>query len=183
MLLHAAKSSLLLIDVQERLLPAMAMPDQVVAKSAILLEAARALAVPILASEQYPKGLGRTVEALRGPLGNGPVFEKLAFSCWRDEAMKAHLIGLHEAGRPQVVMAGIEAHVCVLQTAVDLVQAGFGVFVVADAVSSRAPQSVALAVDRMRACGIAVVNAEMALFELLGRAGTPEFKAVSRLVR
>lgn len=183
MVLEAAKSSLLVIDVQERLLPAMAAPEAVVAKSTILLQAAQALEVPVIASEQYPKGLGHTVEALRRPLGNLPVFAKLAFSCWRDAALKAHLIGLHEAGRPQVVLGGIEAHVCVAQTALDLAQAGFATFVVADAVSARAPASVDLALERMRQAGVQVINTEMAVFEWLGQAGTPTFKALAPLVR
>lgn len=183
MLLDAGKSSLLIVDVQERLLPAMCAPEQVVEKSSILLAAAKALDVPITVSEQYPKGLGHTVAALKDACGNAPVFEKLAFSCWRDDALKAHFIRHHDGGRPQVIIAGIEAHVCVLQTAVDMAQAGFAVYVVADATSSRAPSSVELALDRLRLAGVQVINTEMAVFELLGRAGTPAFKAVSALVR
>lgn len=183
MLLDAAKSSLLVIDMQERLLPAMAEAETALRKCEILMAAAKALAVPLTVSEQYPKGLGPTVPQIRDQVGNAPVFEKNAFSCWRDEAMKKHFIGQHDAGRPQVVIGGIEAHVCVLQTALDMAQAGFAVFVVADATSSRAPESVALALERMRGAGVAVVNTEMAVFELLGRAGTAEFKAVSGLIR
>ena len=181
MLLDASKSSLLLIDIQERLLPAMEEQQKVVAKSSILLSAARELGLPVTISEQYPKGLGHTVPELAG---NGPsVFEKLTFSCWREVAMKAHFIKLHEGGRPLVIVAGIEAHVCVLQSCIDLSAAGFGVFAVSDAMSSRKTQSVTLAFERMRAFGIEVVNTEMALFELLERAGTPQFKALSALIR
>ena len=93
------------------------------------------------------------------------------------------MIAHHEAGRPLVILAGIEAHVCVMQTAADLAAAGFGVFAVADAMASRAPASHAMALDRMRDNGVAVVNTEMVVFELLGRAGTAEFKALSALVR
>ena len=183
MLVEAAKSTLLLVDMQERLLPAMTGGAEAEARCAILLKAAKALDVPVTVSEQYPKGLGHTVPGLREEIGNAPVFEKLAFSCWKDEGMKEHLIVHHEAGRPLVVLAGIEAHVCVLQTALDLAAAGFGVFAVADAMASRAASSHALAVERMRQAGVSVVNAEMAVFELLGRAGTAEFKALSALVR
>lgn len=183
MLVDAAKASLLLVDVQERLLPAMTGGAEAEARCALLLRAAQALGVPVTVSEQYPKGLGHTVEGLRAELGNAPVFEKLTFSCWRDKAIKDHLIGLHEAGRPLVILAGIEAHVCVMQTAADLAAAGFGVFAVADAMASRLPSSHALAVERMRQNGVAVVNAEMVVFELLGRAGTAEFKTLSALVR
>ena len=142
MLIDAAKSSLLIVDVQERLLPAMAPGNSVVERSAILLKAAKALDVPLTVSEQYPKGLGDTVETLSQEIGNAPVFEKSSFSCWRDGALKKHFTAHHDAGRPQVIIAGIEAHVCVVQTAIDMAQAGFGVFVVADAVSSRAESSV-----------------------------------------
>ena len=183
MLLDAAKATLLLIDLQERLLPAMAGAEAVERRCGILLKTARALDVPVAVSEQYPEGLGHTVAGLREDIGNALVFEKLAFSCWKDAALKQHLIDHHEHGRPLVVLAGIEAHVCVLQTAIDLAMAGFGVFAVADAMASRAPASMALAVDRMRDAGVQVVNTEMVVFELLGKAGTAEFKVLSALVR
>ena len=183
MLLDAAKSTLLIIDMQERLLPAMTGADEVERRCAILLKVAKALEVPVTVSEQYPKGLGHTVPGLTSEIGNVPVFEKLAFSCWKDAALKDHLIGHHERQRPLVIVAGIEAHVCVLQTAIDLAAAGFGVFAVADAMSSRAPSSVALAQERMRQNGIAVVNIEMVVFELLKQAGTAEFRELSGLIR
>ena len=183
MLLDAAKSTLLLIDLQERLLPAMTGREEVERRCAILLKAAKALELPVTVSEQYPNGLGHTVPGLLAEAGTAPVFEKLSFSCWKDAALKAHLIDHHERQRPLVIIAGIEAHVCVLQTAIDLAAAGFGVFAVADAISSRAPSSVALALDRMRDAGVQVVNTEMVVFELLGKAGTAEFKVLSALVR
>ena len=181
MLLSASKSSLLLIDIQERLLPAMSTPDLVIDKSKILLQAAQTLGLPITISEQYPKGLGHTVAALQSNTAN--TFEKLSFSCWRDDALKAHFINLHEQTRPLVIVAGIEAHVCVMQTCIDLANAGFGVFAVADAMSSRKPESTALAFERMRANDVQVVNTEMVVFELLERAGTAEFKALSKLIK
>jgi nicotinamidase-related amidase len=181
MLLSANKSSLLLIDIQDRLLPAMANSDQVIAKSKILLQAAETVGLPVTISEQYPKGLGRTVSALQANIAK--TFEKLSFSCWRDEALKAHLINLHETTRPLVIVAGIEAHVCVMQTCIDLANAGFGVFAVADAMSSRKSESATLAFERMRTAGVEIVNTEMVVFELLEKAGTAEFKAVSRLIR
>lgn len=183
MLIDRQKSTLLLVDVQERLLPAMASPADVESRCAILLKAANALGLPVLVSEQYPKGLGHTVAGLKAELGSAMVIEKLAFSCWKNPAIKDHMIGHHENNRPLVILAGIEAHVCVLQTAVDLSAAGFAVFAVADAMSSRAPSSHALALDRMRQNGVSVVNTEMVVFELLSQAGTAEFKAVSALVR
>lgn len=181
MLLDASKASLLLIDIQERLLPAMAAPEQVVTKSQILMQSAQSLGLPITVSEQYPKGLGRTVAQLQS--NDATTFEKLSFSCWRDDALKNHFITLHEKGRPLVVVAGIEAQVCVLQTCVDMAHAGFGVFAVSDAMSSRKPESAGLAFERMRAADVEVVNTEMAVFELLEKAGTPQFKALSGLIK
>ncbi len=181
MLLDAFKSSLLIVDVQERLLPAMAEPTLVLARTGILLKAAAALDVPVTISEQYSKGLGKTVVDLADP--RALVFEKLTFSCWKDEAMRKHFIGLHESGRPLVIVAGIEAHVCVLQTCIDLANAGFGVFAVADAISSRKLASADLAFARMRENGVQIINAEMAVFELMERAGTVVFKELSGLIK
>lgn len=183
MLLDATKSFLLLIDMQERLLPAMSGGAEVERRCSILLTAAQRLDLPAIASEQYPKGLGHTVPGLRNQLGNAAVFEKTAFSCWRDDALKAALIARHEGGRPQAIVAGIETHVCVLQTTLDLAAAGFAVFAVADAMTSRATASTELAERRMHQAGVAVVNTEMVVFELLGRAGTAEFKTLSALIR
>jgi isochorismate hydrolase len=181
MLLDASKASLLVVDVQERLLPAMAAAEQVLAKANIVLQVANALQIPIAISEQYPKGLGPTVSSLE-IFGARP-FEKLSFSCWRDDGLRHHFIEQHEGGRPQVIVVGIEAHVCVLQTCVDLAFAGFGVFAVADAMSSRSAHSHDLALQRLRHANVEVVNTEMAVFELLGRAGTPQFKALSGLIK
>lgn len=183
MLIDAAKSSLLIVDVQERLLPVMAEGNSVIERSKILLKAAKALDAPVAVSEQYPKGLGHTVEKLNQDIGNSPIFEKTSFSCWRDDGLRKHFTNQHDGGRPQVIIAGIEAHVCVAQTAIDMAQAGFGVFVVADAVSSRTESSVALALTRMGQSGVEVVNTEMVVFELLGKAGTTEFKALSGLIK
>jgi nicotinamidase-related amidase len=180
-LLDASKSSLLIVDVQDRLLPAMADGNSVVARTKILQAAAKELDVPVAISEQYPKGLGHTVTELNN--NEAKVFEKLAFSCWRDDTMRDHFITLHESGRPQVIVTGIEAHVCVLQTAMDLAQAGFATYVVADAVASRKQQSADLAFGRMAGAGIQVVNTEMVVFELLGKAGSPAFKTLSALIK
>jgi nicotinamidase-related amidase len=181
MLLDATKAFLLVIDIQERLLHVMQEPERVVSKTQILMKAAATLGLPQVISEQYPKGLGRTVAALQS--NGAATFEKMSFSCWRDAALKSHLIQHHEAGRPQAIVAGIEAHVCVLQTCVDLAMAGFAVFAVADAMSSRKGESASLAIERMRMSGVQVVNTEMVLFELLEKAGTAAFKGLSGLIR
>jgi nicotinamidase-related amidase len=181
MLLDAAHASLLIVDVQERLLPAVMEPERVVSRAQILLKAAGTLQIPVTVSEQYSKGLGPTVPGLMTNSAN--TFEKLSFSCWRDGAMKDHFIKLHEGGRPLVIVAGIEAHVCVLQSCIDLYNAGFGVFAVADAMSSRKSESAELVFHRLRSAGIQVVNTEMVVFELLEKAGSAEFKTLSALIK
>ena len=142
--------------------------------------AAARLGVPILASEQYPKGLGPTAAELKPLVPEGCTLEKIEFSCAANEP---HVNRLRRLQRRQAVIAGIEAHVCVLQTALGLKSAGYDCFVVADAVGSRAPANLAAALARLRDSGIPVVTTEMVLFEWLGCAGTPEFKELSALIR
>jgi nicotinamidase-related amidase len=181
MLISAANSSLLIVDIQDRLLPAMVAQEQVLTNTKILLKAAEVLSVPVTISEQYPKGLGKTVAALASHEAH--VMEKTSFSCWRDPAMKEHFIRYHDQGRPLVIVAGLEAHVCVLQTCIDLAAMGFVVFAVVDAMSSRRSESVSLALTRMRSSGIQTVNTEMVIFELLEKAGTAAFKSLSALIK
>ena len=180
MLMKSDRSSLLVVDVQSRLTPAMNAPEGVVANIAVLLKAAERLGVPALVSEQYPKGLGHTVAELAALAPQGSVLEKVHFSCMGDAGLAGRL---RHIGRPQVVVAGIEAHVCVLQTALDLLDDGRQVFVVADATSSRTSGNHDAALRRMDAAGVGVVTTEMVVFEWLGRAGTTEFKELSALIK
>ena len=184
MLLSAKRSTLLIIDVQERLTPAIHELAPLLANTKILLAAARALDVPTLASEQYPKGLGRTlpeVSALLPPADiSGQPFEKTHFSCTAEPGFAEFL---PPPPRDQIVIAGIEAHVCVLQTALGLKAMGREVFVVADACSSRSRASAGLAFERLRQNGVALVSTEMVVFEWLHHAGNPAFKNLSALVR
>lgn len=180
MLLKRERTCLLMIDVQERLVTAMDGVDRLVANCAILLKAAARLGVPVLLSEQYPKGLGPTVPALSALVPAVSPVPKTEFSC---TAAPGYLDRLRATGRDQAVLAGIEAHVCVLQTALGLRELGYPVFVVADAVSSRQPNSVALALARLREAGVSVVTTEMVVFEWLGKAGTPEFKELTALIK
>ncbi|MDA8231508.1 MAG: hydrolase [Magnetospirillum sp.] len=180
MLLESSKSALLIVDIQQALLPAMARPDQVVRGAERLMRAALRLDVPVLVSEQYPKGLGATVPELRSLAPDGAVMEKLDFSCVADPSIRARLQALP---RPQIVVAGIEAHVCVLQTAMQLRESGWSPFVVADATASRRDSDHQAALARLAATGVAVGSVEMVLFEWLRRAGTPEFKDVSKLIK
>lgn len=180
MLMSAAASSLLVVDIQERLLPSMASPRAVVQNTALLLKAARRLGVPVLVSEQYPRGLGATVPDLAPLLAADEKIEKLSFSCIGDEGFAGRFRGL---GRRQAVVAGIEAHVCVLQTVEDLVADGTETFVVEDATSSRTERNHAAAMTRLREAGARVVTTEMVVFEWLAKAGTPAFKELSALIK
>jgi nicotinamidase-related amidase len=145
-----------------------------------LLQAAGKLGIPTTASEQYPQGLGPTVPELAALVPAGRTFAKMEFSCAANPGLRAEL---DRAGRRQVVLAGIEAHVCVLQTALELRAAGYAVAVVADAVASRRPASRETALARMAAAGVVPVTTEMVLFEWLRSAADPEFRALSRLIR
>ncbi|MCU0895525.1 MAG: hydrolase [Rhodospirillales bacterium] len=180
MLLSAADACFLVVDIQDKLLPAVRHQDAVVANTRVLLQAARALGVPVLASEQYPRGIGSTVAPVAELLPDGSVVEKLHFSCLADPGFARRFAAL---GRSQAVVCGLEAHVCVLQTVEQILSAGHEAFVVADAVSSRAEASHALALRRLEADGARIVTTEMVVFEWLGQAGTPVFRELSRLIK
>jgi hypothetical protein len=181
-LLERARSQLVVVDLQEKLSPTIAAFDSVMGRVGFVVEAARTLGVPITITEQYPKGLGPTEPALLASCGNAAaIFAKTAFSCLKDEAIADHLAS-HPA-RKQLVLVGIEAHVCVLQTALDAVAAGYQVFVVGDAIASRSFADADAARQRMAVSGVTMVSAEMVFFEWLERAGTPEFKQLSGLLR
>lgn len=183
MLIERERSQVLVVDVQEKLFPAMDAANTVVPRTRLLLQAAGHLDVPVLVSEQYPSGLGRTLadiaEAARGPT----ICEKTHFSAYRDTAIATALNAARGSGRSQIVVAGIETHVCVAQTALDLCAEGFEVFVAADAVASRRPEDRHYGLERMRQAGACVVTAEAAVFEWMQRAGTPEFRAIAPLLK
>jgi isochorismate hydrolase len=184
MLLARDKSQLLIIDLQDKLLQAMSGQDRVLDRCVRLVHAAKLLGVPITLSQQYPVGLGPSAALLREAVGNaGTVLDKVEFSCLRNEPLRERLHDIRRRGRPQVVIGGIEAHVCVAQTAIDLEEQGFEAFIVADAVASRSKTSRRLALSRLLKAGADVVDSEMVIFEWLERAGTPEFKELQALVK
>lgn len=184
MLLDASKSQLLIVDVQERLAPVIAGIDGVLARIGLMIAGARQLGVPVTVAQQNPRGLGATVETIRAALPNEAVtFDKLTFSCLRDDAIATHLLGLAGSGRSHLVVVGIETHICVLQSALDAAQRGLSPAVVADATGSRRDDARDLALSRLRHAGITVLDTEMALFEWLGAAGTTDFKAIAPLVK
>jgi nicotinamidase-related amidase len=184
MLLSRDKSQVLIVDVQDKLLSAISGKDRVVDRCVRLVMAARKLGIPITVSEQYPQGLGPTHDSIRDAFANdGFIADKTEFSCMRNDMLKDRLHELRRQGRSQVVIGGIEAHVCVLQTAIDLESQGFEAFVVADAVGSRAKASRKLGLARLQKSSVDVVDSEMVLFEWMERAGTPEFKQLQALVK
>lgn len=172
---------LLVVDLQERLVPAMAEPAAVVERSRILIEGAAALGVDVLVTEQYPKGLGSTVPAIAGVLpGTAATVEKTGFSAFAEPAFRTRLAA---TPKKTLVVAGIEAHVCVLQTVYDALEEGFEVICAADAVSSRKAADRELALSAMRHAGAQVLPVESVLFLLLRDAKHAAFKTVSKLIR
>jgi nicotinamidase-related amidase len=180
-LLSAADSVLVLIDIQEKFRPTIAGIDDMIKRTAILARAAVRLGVPILATEQYPKALGPTVPELKCCLPDSQAY--LPKMCFSSAACVPFREALAAAGRKQVVLAGIETHVCVLQTALELVASGHSVYVVEDAVSSRKLSDRQAALERMSRRGVERITSEMALFEWLRQAGTPEFKEIQALIK
>jgi nicotinamidase-related amidase len=181
-LARSEASAILIIDIQDRLLSAM--PEGVQARITeqvnVLLQAANLLTMPVLVTEQYPKGLGHTDAAITATLPpNTPVVEKTLFSAYQVEAVRDWL---HQHSRQQVILLGMETHICILQTALDLVEAGFEVFVIEDGVSSRAKGNQFNALQRLRLAGVTISNTESILFEWLGDAKHPHFKTLSKLI-
>lgn len=176
-LLSRDDSRLLLVDVQERFVPVISGIDKLIANCRHLLQAAQILGVPVSATEQYPRGLGKTVPQLSELVGD-PI-EKLRFS-------SAECLDWVTAGpddRPKVVVIGIETHVCIQQTVLDLLAAGFSVYIPADAVSSRTEFDRNIALTRMRDSGATITSTEAIVFEWCETAAAPEFKQISDLVK
>jgi nicotinamidase-related amidase len=178
--LTRARAGLVVVDIQERLVPAIFEKERVVQNALRLVQGAAILQVPIFATEQYRKGLGLTVPEVSAAIPGFAPMEKLAFSAC---GASGFVPALESKQVSDAVLCGIEAHVCVTQTCLDLLDKGFRVFVAADAVSSRTPENYRIGLERMRAAGAVIVSTEMVLFELLGRAGTAEFKQVLTLVK
>ncbi len=178
------RSQLLIVDVQEKVAPPVHNIASVIAVCERLVVIARRLGVPMTLTEHYPKGLGPTVEPLRSSIGgDAQILEKITFSCLRDPALHHRLDSLRDHGRGQVVLAGIETHVCAGQTALDLIADGYEVYMVADGTSSRSPESRELSLQRIRQAGAYIVDSEMVMFEWLEQAGTPEFKELLDLLK
>ena len=170
----------LVVDVQERLVPAMAEQELFIKNSSTLIQGLQELEVPILVTQQYTKGLGETIEPIKALINDFDPIEKKDFSCCDEPVVAKKLEGL---STNNVIICGIESHVCVLQTAIDLKDTGCNPIVVMDCTSSRSLANIELAKERFRYEGIMMASYESILFELTRSASAPEFKAISKLVK
>ena len=168
----------LLIDIQERFLPVIHSIETVIDNANKLVSGASILKIPLIVTEQYPKGLGRTVDTINLAEGQ-EIIEKISFDCFGCDEFNEKLMELKARS---LVIFGIEAHVCVLKTSLEAAR-NYEVHVVADAVSSRTEENKLLAIERLRQSGVFIVSTEMILFQLMHEAGTDEFRAISRLIK
>ena len=169
----------MIVDVQERLVPAMPDGQKVVRNTNILLTLCKKLDIPIIVTEQYPKGLGKTASEIKDNLGEVSIYEKITYTGYTDDVQAV----LKKHGRKKVIIAGIENHVCVLHTTRDLLANGYQVFVVGDAVCSRTKENHQNGLSLMSAMGAVVTNTETVVFDILKQGGTPLFKEMSKLVK
>lgn len=179
---NCIEPALITVDLQERLVPTMYNSDEVVARASVLLRGAAELGVPVIATEQYPKGLGNTIPAISELLvpGQSSVVAKTSFSVFGEELFCEELKKLHPR---TLIFCGIETHVCVLHSVFDAIEAGYPVIVAADAVSSRKETEKLLALESVRQAGGWCLSTESVLFMLLKNSLHPSFKAVSKLIR
>lgn len=182
-ILEEKLAALVVVDVQEKMLAAIGTGpvEAIMDKIGRLVGAADVLDLPVLYTEQYPRGLGATHPRVKACLARatGPLV-KSTCSCWRDAAFRA---ALQRTGREQIIVAGLETHVCIQQTVMDLIRVDYEVFVPVDAVGSRFPPDMGVSVERMRAAGAEISTTEAILFELIERCDHPKFKEVLRLIK
>ncbi len=179
MKLTRSNTTALVIDLQEKLVPAMSDASRLAERSRLLLSGLAIYDVPIVVTRQYPKGLGDTLPEIKDVSENATIFDKTTFSCLDAKEIRDWFVA---DSRRNVVVAGIEAHICVLQTALDLLEMGKRVYLAADCVSSRNSFDQQFAFERLLNAGVIPTTAEAILFEIANRAGSPEFKALSKLV-
>jgi nicotinamidase-related amidase len=172
--------TLVIVDVQGKLAGIMHDKEILFKNIAILIRAAKLLDIPILWCQQCPNALGPTVPEIAELLTDNRPINKSAFSCCGDEQFN---IKLNKLGRREVILCGIETHVCIFQTAADLLDNGYNIYVIADAVSSRTLQNKQIALDRLSAEGVKISSTEMLLFELLKTADHPQFKQIAKLIK
>ena len=180
LLMNRDDTALVVVDVQEKLVPHIQHSEELIWNVGRLIEGAGILEVPLFFTEQYPKGLGSTISALGAQAPDAPVFEKTMFSVRECTGL---FDKLQAANVSKVLLVGIEAHVCVMQSALDFIAAGYDVYICIDAVGSRFEEDCMTAMQRMETSGVSLVSCEMALFELCEKAGSAEFNQISKLVQ
>jgi nicotinamidase-related amidase len=173
-------TALIVIDMQSKLYPFIHEYEQLTKNCTRLIEGLKVLGVPIVVTQQYTAGLGETIEPVKAAIGEYTHIEKMCFSCYGDNNFISELKKL---GRKNILLAGIESHVCVLQTALDLIENGYQPVLVEDCVSSREPNNKRIAVERMRDAGAIITTYESILFELTVLCGTDEFKKIVKIVK
>jgi len=179
-LLNKYNTGLIVIDVQEKLLPVIHNNQELVDNCVKLINGFKALELPVFVTEQYPEGIGRTVEPIRNALGDISVKEKMTFSCM---GIEGFTLELRKAKIEYLVLCGIETHVCLWQSSMDFLNDGFDVIVASDCVSSRKEYDKITALSRMAQNGVQVASTEMILFELLERSGDDEFKKILSIIK
>lgn len=170
----------MVIDIQEKLVPAIYNKDEVVRKNVQLLNGLKAVGCPVIFTQQYTKGLGMTVPELVETQDNFQYLEKMTYSCLDTQEIKDTL---EKLGKKTVIISGLETHICVMQTVRDLIAEGYQVYLIADAISSRTEFNYQIGMERMKQEGAVISSVESVLFELLVKAGTPEFKVISKLIK
>jgi len=173
-------TALLVIDMQEKLLPAIENSDELIKNCEILIKGCKVLGIPIISTEHYPKGLGKTNQTIAANISNINPIEKREFSCFENAEIKAKLEAI---GKRYIIVAGIEAHICVQQTVLDLMDEDFKPIVIANCVSSRNSYDKKFALKRLRDYGADITTVEAILFEMLVTSTAPEFKAISELIK
>ncbi|MCR5266578.1 MAG: hydrolase [Cyanobacteria bacterium RUI128] len=179
-LLRAEDTVLFVIDVQDKLVGMLKNSDEISKNNVVLVKTAKTLGVPLVVTEQYPKGLGQTIPDIAEHIDADSVFEKTSFSALEDDNIKSYLTGL---GRKNIVLTGIETHICVYQTALVLLDAGYNVYVVKNATSSRKSKDYKTALELMRDFGVRLTCVETILFELLRSSKHPNFKEIQALIK
>ena len=170
----------LVVDFQEKLMPVMANAEELEKRTSILLKGLKVLEVPMIVTQQYTKGIGMTIESLREAAGTEEYFDKITFSCFDDDAIRNKI---EKSGCKNVIVCGIESHICVLQTCIDLKEAGYTPILVTDCMSSRKESDKEGAIRRALGEGILLTTTEAILFELTRKAGNPQFKEISKLIK
>ncbi|MFQ3573933.1 MAG: hydrolase [Thermodesulfovibrionales bacterium] len=179
-IINKENSALMIIDIQERLANVMKHRDEVIKNTLHLIDLSKLYDIPIIVTEQYPKGLGKTVPEITQRLNNYTALEKITFDCCLDDEIKKTILSLNKT---HLIITGMETHICVLQTTLSLLQMGYHCHLVCDAVCSRTKQNWKTGLSLMDKAGAVITSTEIVLFQILQRAGTEEFKTISKKIK